>query len=295
VKLYEFDGVDDMLELLPLAARRALDVAGLRLSRAAWQRLSLDDRRAIVGAGSEPVVDAAAVKELVERAASDAAPMDPTAEPDAQAPSAETLEALGTDRPLPASAWSALSPLDRYALAKVCGRGRPEPVAAAYDEIVGHSAVSSHVGPAGGARMVGVGHKPVTARRAVAESIVVLGPQAFERLQTRTVPKGDVLGTARIAGILAAKRTPELIPLCHHVALTRVTVDFELDPGALSVRVTASADAADRTGVEMESLVAASVAALTIYDMLKGVDRGITIGPTRLLAKSGGRTGDFSR
>jgi cyclic pyranopterin monophosphate synthase len=114
-------------------------------------------------------------------------------------------------------------------------------------------------------------------------------------LRRHAVPKGDVLGTARIAGILAAKRTPELIPLCHHVQLTRVVVDFEILADVSAVRILASAEAADRTGVEMESLVAASVAALTLYDMLKGVDRGITIGPTRLLEKTGGRTGEYRR
>jgi cyclic pyranopterin phosphate synthase len=295
VTLYRFDDVDETLELLPLAARRALDVAGVRLSRPGWRSLTLEDRRSVVELGAEISIDHAAVAAIVDKAVPHAEAVEPTTEPDASRLPDDVATRLGPERFVSPSAWAALSPLDRYAIAKVCRRGRPERIQAAYDEIVGHSAVSSHLSPEGGARMVGVGEKSVSARRAVAEAVVVLGSDAFDRLRRHAVPKGDVLGTARIAGILAAKRTFELIPLCHPVALTKVTVDFELIPGDSAVRVLASAEAADRTGVEMESLVAASVAALTMYDMLKGVDRGITIGPTRLLEKSGGRTGHFAR
>jgi cyclic pyranopterin monophosphate synthase len=295
VTLYDFDDVGSDLELLPLAARRALDVAGRRLSRAGWRSLSLEARRALIQAGSEPRVDVAEIERLVAPAVPSADVVEPAPEPSADGVPASVVAALGPDRPLPASVWAALAPLDRYALANVCARGRAERIEAAYAEIVGHSAVSSHLGPGGGARMVGIGEKAITARRAVAEAIVTLGPDALDRLRRHAVPKGDVLGTARIAGILAAKRTPELIPLCHHVQLTRVVVDFEILADVSAVRILASAEAADRTGVEMESLVAASVAALTLYDMLKGVDRGITIGPTRLLEKTGGRTGEYRR
>jgi cyclic pyranopterin phosphate synthase len=168
-------------------------------------------------------------------------------------------------------------------------------VAAAFAEIIGHSVVSPHVAPGGGARMVDVAQKGVSEREALAESTVSMSSEAYERLRSNEVPKGDVLGAARVAGILAAKKTPELIPLCHTIALTRVVVELELDDDARSVRITATADANDRTGVEMEALVAASVAALTIYDMLKGIDRAMTIGPTRLVSKSGGRSGDYRR
>jgi cyclic pyranopterin phosphate synthase len=221
--------------------------------------------------------------------------VEPRLDPPSAAPPEEICSALGSGRPLTAAVWCSLTPLDRYALAKVVSRGRPERIAAAYDEIVGQSAVSTHLGAGGGARMVDVGEKPATARRAVAASEVTMSPGAFERLARADVAKGDVLGTARVAGILAAKRTPELIPLCHVVQLSKVTVDFELDDQARSVSITAAVEAVDRTGVEMEALVAVSVAALTVYDMLKAIDRGIVIGPTKLLEKSGGRTGDFRR
>jgi cyclic pyranopterin phosphate synthase len=116
---------------------------------------------------------------------------------------------------------------------------------------------------------------------------------AFERLENATAPKGDVLGTARLAGIQGAKRTSDLIPLCHPLSLTHAEVRFETDAPRSRVRVLAEVEVVDRTGVEMEALVAATTAALTIYDMLKSIDRGMTLGPSRLLEKSGGRSGDF--
>jgi cyclic pyranopterin phosphate synthase len=120
-------------------------------------------------------------------------------------------------------------------------------------------------------------------------------PETAARIARADAPKGDVLAAARIAGIMAAKRTPELIPLCHGVALTHVAVDLEIDEPAAAVRVTATAEALDRTGVEMEAMVAVSAACLTIYDMLKGIDREMVLGDIRLLEKSGGRSGHFRR
>ena len=140
--------------------------------------------------------------------------------------------------------------------------------------------------------MVDVGEKDITDRRARAEALVEMLPETMVALREGNTPKGDVLGTARIAGIGAAKQTPSLIPLCHGIALTSVEVRFEL--GETSVRIEAEARCRDRTGVEMEAMVAASVAALTIYDMLKAVDRGMTIRAVRLLEKSGGRSGHFA-
>jgi cyclic pyranopterin phosphate synthase len=113
-------------------------------------------------------------------------------------------------------------------------------------------------------------------------------------MRNADTPKGDVLGTARLAGIMAAKRTPDIVPLCHPIALTHVGVELELDEQQSAVRITATVEAFDRTGVEIEALHAASAAALTVYDMLKAFDRSMEIGPTRLRSKSGGRSGDFS-
>lgn len=152
----------------------------------------------------------------------------------------------------------------------------------------------SHVDASGRARMVDVSAKLVTAREATACAEVRMRPETLKAITARRTPKGDVLAAARIAGIQAAKRTHELIPLCHALPLDSVAVDFEVRaPRKIIICSTARVSA--RTGVEMESLVAVSVAALTIYDMCKAVDRGMTIGSVQLLAKSGGRTGTWRR
>jgi len=152
-----------------------------------------------------------------------------------------------------------------------------------------------HLNEPGQAHMVDVGGKAVTERTATASALVRMSPETAERLAAGTVPKGDVLAVARIAGISAAKRTDELIPLCHRVALTGVEVDLRVDRERAAVEITSTARALDRTGVEMEALVAASVAALTIYDMLKGMDRGIEIASVVLVEKAGGRSGTWRR
>lgn len=159
----------------------------------------------------------------------------------------------------------------------------------------GPSSVSTHLTAAGEVHMVDVGAKPATARRAVAAAAVRMRAETLARLARRDVGKGEVLATARLAGIMAAKRTPEIVPLCHHVALTRVEVHLDLDIPSRRVLVTAVAEAHDRTGVEMEAMVAATAASLTVYDMLKGIDREIVIEGVRLLEKSGGRTGPWRR
>ena len=142
--------------------------------------------------------------------------------------------------------------------------------------------------------MVEVGEKPATRREAVAEARVRMAPATWERLFSGAVPKGDALAVARVAGIMAAKKTSELIPLCHPLPLTGVEVHFELaSPGV--VRVEARARCVGPTGVEMEALTAASVAALTLYDMLKSLEKGIEIESVRLVSKTGGKSGDWRR
>jgi cyclic pyranopterin phosphate synthase len=160
---------------------------------------------------------------------------------------------------------------------------------------VDHDDELTHLDAQGRARMVDVGAKDATARVAVASAFVRMAPETRARLVSGDVPKGDVWATARIAGIQAAKRTPELIPLCHAIALTSVEVHFELDPDGQRVEIRATARAKDRTGVEMEALTAATVAALTLYDMLKAIDRAITIEQVALLEKRGGKSGDWAR
>jgi cyclic pyranopterin monophosphate synthase len=151
----------------------------------------------------------------------------------------------------------------------------------------------SHVDSSGRARMVDVGEKPVTARRAIAEGRVMMSRPAFEQVRAAAVVKGDVLAVAEIAGVMAAKRTAELIPLCHSLPLDRVQVELELVEEWPGVQVTATVAATGRTGIEMEALTAVSVACLTVYDMVKAVDRGMRITAVRLLEKTGGARGDW--
>jgi cyclic pyranopterin phosphate synthase len=153
----------------------------------------------------------------------------------------------------------------------------------------------THLDDEGTARMVDVGAKEPTARRAVAQAIVRMTPETAARVAAGDAPKGDVLGVARVAGIQAAKRTGELIPLCHPLGLDHVDVDAHLDPEAGTVTLTATAAVTARTGVEMEAMTAAAVAALTVYDMVKGLERGVRIEAVELLRKSGGRSGEWIR
>lgn len=141
--------------------------------------------------------------------------------------------------------------------------------------------------------MVDVAAKAHTHRVAVAEGFITMEPATLALIQSGSAKKGDVLGIARIAGIQGAKRTSELIPLCHPIALTRVAVEFEVRPDQASVRCLATAECTGQTGVEMEALTAATVALLTIYDMCKAVDRGMTVNGLRLLEKRGGKSGHF--
>ena len=153
----------------------------------------------------------------------------------------------------------------------------------------------THLDPEGSARMVDVGDKPATDRRAVARAVVRMSPATAAKVLAGDAPKGDVLGTARIAGVLAAKRTGELIPLCHPLGLDHVDLDAEVDAAAGTVTLTAEARVTARTGVEMEAMTAASVAALTVYDMVKALERGVEIASVALVEKSGGRSGTWRR
>jgi cyclic pyranopterin phosphate synthase len=153
----------------------------------------------------------------------------------------------------------------------------------------------THLGASGEAHMVDVGGKAETERQAVAEGAVAMQAETLKTILAGDAKKGDVLGAARIAGIMAAKRTHELIPLCHPLMLNKVSVDIQPDETLPGLRITATARVTGKTGVEMEALTAASVACLTIYDMAKAIDRGMTITGIRLVQKSGGKSGDFLR
>ena len=143
--------------------------------------------------------------------------------------------------------------------------------------------------------MIDVGAKPVTDRRAVARARVTVADAVLARLEAGTMPKGDVVATARVAGIMAAKSTPQILPLCHPLLLTHVSVDLVLDPAAGCVRIATAAETTHQTGVEMEALCAAAAAALCVYDMCKSLDAAMTIDDVCLVRKSGGKSGDWER
>jgi cyclic pyranopterin phosphate synthase len=295
--IFAFEEIGPTLDLVPLAARRALDAAGCKVSLEAWRALAVDARRALVLAGAAERVDAKDVRARLKRERVPFARIDAVADPPAKKTPAAVVRALGHD--VADATWRALSPLERYALVKLAGRSRSDRLERAHNEIVlvpeplgPHAPVSTHVNRRGEVHMVDVGGKVRTLRRAVAQAKVTMLPETIARLQNGGSAKGDVLATARVAGIQAAKRTPELIPLCHAIALTRVEIDLTLEEGGVAIK--ASAEAEDRTGVEMEAMVAASTAALTVYDMLKGVDRGMRF-HVELLEKSGGRSGTWTR
>jgi cyclic pyranopterin phosphate synthase len=153
----------------------------------------------------------------------------------------------------------------------------------------------THTDASGTARMVDVGAKPVSDRRAIARAVVRMEPATAALVEAGDAPKGDVLGVARIAGIQAAKQTASLIPLCHPLPLSFVDVDAVVDAAAGTITLTAEARTSGQTGVEMEAMTAVSVAALTVYDMVKGVERGVTIDAVELLEKSGGKSGTWRR
>lgn len=153
----------------------------------------------------------------------------------------------------------------------------------------------THLDEQGAARMVDVGVKATSARRAIARGTVAMSPRTAAAVAAGDAPKGDVLGVARIAGIMAAKRTGDLIPLCHPLALDHVDIEGEVDADAGTVTLTATASTTARTGVEMEAMTAVSVAALTVYDMVKGLDKGVTIRDVQLLEKTGGKSGTWRR
>ncbi|MCA9623639.1 MAG: cyclic pyranopterin monophosphate synthase MoaC [Myxococcales bacterium] len=193
--------------------------------------------------------------------------------------------------------WAELTPLARFAIAHAVKRGDAARLDRTLAELIPDLAEKrlTHLDDEGQARMVDVGQKAITRRMARAGARVRLSRETAQLLVAGQAKKGDVLAVARVAGIMAAKATPSLIPLCHGIALHRVEVTFDVDVEAGVVGVSAVAEANDRTGVEMEAMVAASLAALTIYDMLKAVQRDIAIEEVVLEEKSGGRSGHYRR
>ena len=292
--VFEFEGIDrKRLKLMPLAARRALDVTGLKLSLAGWQSLPYEARIDMIKIGARDAVDREAVRGVV----ADVDPYPKEIKPDDERRLETCPPAL---RKHAYEGWFDLSMLKRYALVHQASRDDSEKLQNALHEILDQTKVMpgfmprlpdgrrsdqpapdppqlTHIDDHGNAKMVDVGEKEVTSRRAVACATMIMSADTVALIANDEVPKGDVIAAARIAGIQAAKQTPALIPLCHSVALTSVSLDFDLNIKLCMVSIRAIAEARDRTGVEMEAMVAASVAALTMYDMLKGVQRDIVI------------------
>ena len=292
---FQFDEAGTDLELIPLAARRLLDHIGAKLSLEGWRSLNLGDRRKLCSLGSARSVNADEARLVVRGATPVPRVIEPCGDPPGENVPEQILARAGDKSPLVTETWSRLEPMERWALLKAAQSRNSETFPRAYEEIVASGQRLTHINHQGEAHMVKVGEKAVTSRRAVATSQITFSSDAHRCLLESNAPKGDVLGTARIAAILAAKQTHQLIPLCHPVHLTQVDVTFDVGTDEHCVKVIAEVSAMDRTGVEMEALTAASVAALTIYDMLKAVDRTMVIGPTLLLEKSGGRSGSFHR
>ncbi len=294
--IYSFEGIGpETLDLVPLAARRALDHAGAKISLLAWRKASLEGRRALVQAGAAEALDRTVILEWLTRANIVWTTITPAETASANHIPAAVRAELG-EHILPET-WAALSPLDRYALSKVAKKPRGDRTMRAFTEMAlvpepRAAGVSSHLSHRGEVHMIDVGKKVKTVRRAVARATVSMRPETAERIRTGRAAKGEVLSTARIAGIQAAKRTPELIPLCHAVALTKVEIDIVV--GERAVTITSTAEAHDRTGVEMEAMVAVSAAALTIYDMMKGTDRSMSF-EVVLQRKEGGKSGIWLR
>jgi cyclic pyranopterin monophosphate synthase len=153
----------------------------------------------------------------------------------------------------------------------------------------------THLDESGRGRMVDVSDKDITRRQATARAVVSMQPSTAQLIASRGVAKGDVLAVAQVAGVMAAKRTPDLIPLCHPLPISGVDMEFDLDAERARLEIRATVRVTSRTGVEMEALTAVSVAALTVYDMCKAVDRGMTISDVQLLHKAGGKSGEFTR
>jgi cyclic pyranopterin phosphate synthase len=288
--VYAFES-DKSLTTMPIAARRALDLLGRKLSLQGWLSLRLDERRRIARAGAEDHVDPELIA-VIDAATPAPAVIPRVEDPDSLAPPPDLLAALGATRPLRSVAWKALKSLDRYALVKCAPR--PGKLSRAYDVIVG-SAVLSHLKKDGEAHMVDVAGKRETLRRAVASARVRTTRAVVESVASGESAKGDVVAVARVAGIMAAKKTSDLVPLCHPLRITGATIDLELDVERQEFRVRATVEALDRTGVEMEALTAASVASLTVYDMIKSADRWATIEAVQLDSKSGGKSGEVTR
>jgi len=308
---FEMDEIGSDLDLVPLAARRALDHAGVHLSLEGWRSLPLELRQRITHAGTSEDVDATLVATISAQAVPSARLVEPLSDPTPQSLPEGLSEDVGVDLQL----WGSLGGLARFALAhaakRAAKRGDPGILLTAVDALTSRSTMpspdlkriapepepilSTHIGPTGDVRMVDVADKPPTRRLAVATSRVRMRAETIERLLRGDTPKGEVLATARIAGIMAAKRTPDIIPMCHGIALSHVEVQIEIDKPSSTARITARAEAVDRTGVEMEAMVAASIAALTMYDMLKGIDREMVVEQVMLVEKSGGRSGHFRR
>lgn len=293
LSIFTFEETED-LALLPLSARRALDLLGKKLTLDAWKSLPRETRKELIELGAQEQISAEKISSLLLQASPSPTSMEVRADPSHEQLPEQLSAQLGPSRPLSLERWKTLRSLERYAFRHLARPERRFQACALYDEIFA-ALQPTHLDEKGEARMVDVAGKSPTKRRAIASASVKMEPAILSKITKEGAPKGDALGVARIAGIQAAKRTHELIPLCHTLHLTRVDVHFDLDIPTGTVLISVTAEAMDRTGVEMEALTGASVAALTLYDMVKGMQRDVQIGPIQLERKEGGRSGVWQR
>lgn len=259
--------------------------------------LSIRHDLARCGSVEPPALEDA--QSLLENAGVPLTRVEPACDPPAAQPPELVSQTLTPRGQLSAELWQSLNALERFVVHELCAQGSAPLLHDACAEIFGqkhsfeHGHGFTHLRAQGGVVMVSVADKPETRRLARAESWLTMNRAAFTQLQADQGPKRDILATARVAGIQATKKASDLIPLCHPLPLLHAEVDFELHASTGRVRVTCSVIVVSRTGVEMEALCGVQVAALTLYDMLKSVDRSMVMGPSRLLEKSGGRSGVF--
>lgn len=291
-------------EFVSLPVRRLLDHLGQKLSLDGWRSLSEARRRRLDSIGRAETIDLAAARAELEGASPVLVAIESSFDPPLDVVPSSVADGLAGHATLGLERWQRLHALERWALFRLSQRPNldrfhqtSDALGLTYGVPPSEKVASAltHVNARGEAHMVGVGEKQPSQRRAVARSVVTMSSVAFATLRAGNAPKGDVLATSRIAGLMATKRTSELIPLCHPLALTEAAVEFEFDAAKFRVVVRVTVVATERTGVEMEALVGASIAALTLYDMLKALDRSMVIGPTELLEKSGGKSGDYRK
>ena len=277
VPLYEAEGEKRDLGVMPISARRALMIAGELLTPEGWKSLTLGDRRTVVMEGAKATIDRAKIQDITHKANPPSDWGDAVTDPPAEEAPADLLEKLGSDRPLEVEKWTGLRPLDRFAFVLVASEGPPERLLRFYDGLFQRaSVVLAAAGVSGQFRMV-------STHRAVASARVQMRIESLALLLGSDTTPDQMFAMARIAGIQAGKHASQFLPLCYPSPITRVDVICQADYGTGSILIKATVDAVEKSGVDTEAMVAATVAALTLVDFAKHIDRGVSVTDVQLL------------